>query len=273
MNKVDDIYKDLLKQILEDGEEVETRNSKVLRKINLTATFKQTPLISVRKTAWKSALREWEWFMSGSSNVKDLHKSVQKWWEPWSDKNGTIKNNYSKQFKRSRGEYNSSWKDKGFDQINYMIETLRDHPNSRRNVITTWNTAEMIDDTTPITNCHGTIIQCIVDTKNKIHMTMYQRSNDMILGYPHNIIQYWAFLMYLASKTGREVGTFTHHIFDAHIYEDHIELAKKIVDSDLTLAKTPELIYNKTSEEFEMENFSLEGEYKPLITESAEMIV
>lgn len=273
MNKVDDIYKDLLKQILEDGEEVETRNSKVLRKINLTATFKQTPLISVRKTAWKSALREWEWFMSGSSNVKNLHKSVQKWWKPWASEDGHVWNNYGRQFRAYFG-WDCDEGDSGcIDQIQFMIDTLKNHPNSRRNVITTWNTFEMNLDITPITSCHGTVIQCIVDTKNKIHMTMYQRSNDMILGYPHNIIQYWAFLMYLASKTGREVGTFTHHIFDAHIYEDHIELAKKIVDSDLTLAKTPELIYNKTSEEFEMENFSLEGEYKPLITESVEMIV
>lgn len=279
---IDKQYSDLLKDILDNGEEITSRNSKVLRKINLTATFEYTPLISIRKTAWRSALLEWEWFMSGSNNINSLHKNVRHWWEPWAESKGQISNNYGQQFRKFKGNSYLSFK-KGrcktindTDQIQYMIDTLKNHPNSRRNVITTWNTHDMASPDTPITNCHGSMIQVFVDSNNLVHMTMYQRSNDMILGYPHNILQYWAFLMYLANKADKIVGSFTHYIGDAHIYDSHIEVAKKIVKGVNTLGyllETPELIYNPTSEDFKADDFSLNKKYTSVIKDKLEMIV
>src|SRR5690606_12956522 len=112
--------------------------------------FTELPLVTIRKTAVKNALREMEWFLSGSSNINDLHPSVRPWWTPWVDKDGEIKNNYSRQFRKYGGT---------LDQISTLIEGMKSHPYSTRNLVTTWNSIEMIDPDTPITNCHGTVIQ------------------------------------------------------------------------------------------------------------------
>ncbi len=141
-------------------------------------TFNDTPLISVRRTAWKNALREMEWFLSGSSNIDDLHKNVRSWWKPWADANGDVPNSYSKQFRRAEG-CTTTYVDLGdhfgqivksideVDQIEYAINTLKNDPYSRRNVITTWHAYDMISSAeTKIANCHGTSIQCFVDPKD-----------------------------------------------------------------------------------------------------------
>lgn len=266
---VDQVYADLVQECLTLGEEVTTRNSDVFRIIVKTLAFNSTPLISARKTAWKSCLREWEWFMSGSNNLNDLPESVKPWWKPWADKDGEIWGNYSKQFRTFYG-YAGQW----VDQIQRFIGGIYGHPFSRRNVITTWNTCDMVNPWCPITNCHGTIIQAFVDTANRLDLVMYQRSVDVVCGLPHNWFQYWAFLLWLAHRTGRGVGKFTWIGGDIHIYSKHVELARAIcavVKTDKI--NTPNLLYTPTGEEFKADDFSLDGEYKPVIETRAEMVV
>ena len=261
-------FQELLQEILDEGREINTRNSLTLRKINLMKTFTKTPLIAIRRTAWKSALREFEWFMSGSNDIKDLHEKVRHWWEPWVDDSGRIKNNYSKQFRNFSGEFND------VNQVAYLQEAIKNHPNSRRSVITTWNTADMISPETPITNCHGTTIQCFVEPRdNTLHLTMYQRSSDMVLGLPHNLIQYWAFMQYLAHHGGRGIGSFTWIGGDCHIYDNHVDMAKRMINESIEPLEEIELVYNPTSEEFLADDFTLSAKYDPIIKESLEMTV
>lgn len=272
---VDIEFAKLLKGIMLYGNEVNTRNSVTKRLINQAVRFDSTPLISVRRTAWKNALREMEWFMSGSNNINQLHEKVRHWWEPWADENGEIANNYSVQFRDFYGHpaHHTSPRPPAIDQIEYMKQGIADHPYSRRNVITTWNTRDMVYRHTPITNCHGTIIQSFVEPDNSLHLTMYQRSSDMVLGLPHNFIQYWALLLYFAHHGKREVGSFTWIGGDCHIYENHYDMANKIVVHANQVTETPQLIYTPTSNEFKAEDFTLSTEYKPLIRESLEMTV
>jgi len=259
----------MLINIINNGEEINTRNSITKRLTNIQATFNSTPLISSRKTAWSSALLEMEWFLTGSSDINDLDKKVHKWWQPWANIAGIIKNNYSKQFRRFNGQYGDT------DQIEYLIDTITNHPFSRRAVITTWNTNEMVNADTPITNCHGTIIQAFVNRNNTLHLTMYQRSSDMVLGLPHNLIQYWALMLWLAKQTDRLPGTFTWIGGDCHIYDSHYEVATKIFDVTMMYTiETPELVYNgKKGDPFRASDFILNGEYKPIITTPVKMIV
>lgn len=271
---VDVQFAQMLQSIMLYGNEIETRNSKTKRLINQAARFESTPLISVRRTAWKNALREFEWFMSGSNNINDLHEKVRHWWEPWADESGFIHNNYSKQFRKFEGSGFGPVKNHhSVDQIEYMIETLKNHPNSRRNVITTWHTHDMLNPITPITNCHGSMIQVFVEPDNSVHLTMYQRSSDMVLGLPHNFIQYWAFLMYLAHQSGKKVGTFTWIGGDCHIYENHYDMTNKIITQAHSIKDTPQLVYNPTSESFKADDFSLSSEYNPVIKENLKMTV
>lgn len=267
----------LLEDILACGEEITTRNSVTMRKCNLMATFKQTPLVTLRKTAWKNALREFEWFMSGSNDIKDLHPSVHHWWEPWANESGYIHNNYSKQFRRFDGAgFGPTMVPKSVDQIEYMINSLKNHPFSRRNVITTWHTHDMMSPVTPITNCHGTLIMAGVDLKDRVNLTMVQRSADMVLGLPHNWIQYWAFIHYLAHQSGRKVGEFTWFGHDNHIYQDHEMVAHEIIDAVHNgdhADVMPKLVYNPTSDDFKADDFTMENDVKPVVTTKIKMTV
>lgn len=256
-------YKSLLTSIIREGERVATRNGLVIRDINLATSFDQTPLVTVRKTAWKNALREFEWFLSGSSNINDLHESVHKWWSPWADKNGEIKNNYSKQFRNFNG----------VDQIEYLIKTLKTDPTSRRNVITTWNTSDMISPETPITNCHGSLIQVFVKNKTDLHMSMTQRSADIMLGVPHNWIQYWAFMEWICAQTNLKMGLLNWSGGDVHIYEEHLLVALSIVSTDIKESSS-KLIYNpKDVSVFKADDFHIVNEEDPIITSKLKMVV
>lgn len=260
-------YIDIIDHILKYGVEKNTRNGKTKRITNVMKTFDSTPLITVRKTAWKNALHEMEWFLSGSYNINQLNSSVQSWWKPWATKDGWIENHY--------GRILRWWKyyNKPFDSIKYLVDEIK--KDSRRAVITTWNTPAMADEDTPIATCHGTVIQCFVDG-NKLNMTMYQRSADFIVGVPHNLIQYYAFLMWLAYKTDKEIGSFTWIGGDVHIYEDHFALAKEIrskITDIWDMQEMYQLTYKSTDKEFKANDFTFDKNPLFLINKSAKLIV
>lgn len=271
-------YKKLVRRIMESGLPVHTRNANVRRVFPHTVEFSSTPLVTVRRTAWKNSLREWEWFMSGSNNINDLHASVRPWWQPWADRDGVVAMNYGVQFREFTGGYSSEMP-KVVDQIDYLLESIRDHPGSRRAVITTWNTADMIHPDCKITNCHGTVIQAFVGQSgfvqdpNALHLVTYQRSVDVIVGLPHNWFQYWCFLLWLAHRTRRSAGTLTWIGGDCHVYEEHFGLAGEIYRTKLSTDRTPEVYYSPNSEEFKADDFKLDGDYKPLIDKPVKMIV
>lgn len=272
-NPIDSIYAGLIDNILTNGETIKTRNSVCKRLHSIAYSFSQTPLVSIRKTAWKNALREWEWFMSGSCHVDDLPESVRNWWKPWANEFGLVRYNYSEQFLGSMGADNRE-----VDQISYLVHGIIKHPYSRRNVITTWNTADMTNTDCKITNCHGTVIQAFVSEDGTLDLTTYQRSADVICGLPHNWIQYWAFLNWLAIRTDKRIGSLNWIGGDIHIYESHIPLARKILDNQYNIvAPIPELHYyisgSDPSWDFKADDFGLRGDYVPLILDKAEMIV
>lgn len=282
MNRIDYDYFRLICDVLE-GNEKETRNS-VTRSINTASiTITKPPLISVRKTAWKNALLEFEWFMSGSTNIKDLDPKVRHWWKPWANKEGEIKHGYGKQLTRFTGEnHNTRYPDDldtdSTHQIFNSLELLKTDPNSRRNVITTWNAHDMLD--APITNCHGTVIQFFVNPDKTVDMTMYQRSVDVIVGLPHNLIQYWAFLQYMSKKAGLTPNRFTWIGGDCHIYKEHFELANEIkkefsnnFDQSILTEQSIEMDYLDRYSNFKAKDFILIGDYNPIINKKATLVV
>ena len=270
-NIIDHTYCDLIAQVRNRGHRLFTRNAYRTRLIAQTVHLDRTPLVSARKTAWRNALREWEWFMSGSNNVNALHESVRHWWKPWANAYGEVKYNYSKQFRC----FDGGWGRKGFDQLTHWLDGVRDHPNSTRNVMTTWHSEEMAAKDCPITNCHGTVIQAFV-TDGVLDIFTYQRSCDLVCGVPHNWIQYWAFLLWAAHRTGHRPGAVTWTGGDVHLYEEHLPMADRLIAltlQELLTDGTPELVYTPTSDEFIADDFQLNGPYQPVITDSVKMIV
>ncbi len=279
MHQANNQFQKILSDIMTKGTEISTRNSICKRLIYGQMSFDKTPLISVRRTAWRNALREMEWFLSGSNDINDLHHKVRHWWQPWASESGYVHNNYSKQFRNfdGHGHRGGAKYCASVDQIAYLLQSIKEHPYSRRAVITTWHTHDMVSPNTPITNCHGTVIQAFVEPDNSLHMYMHQRSSDMVLGLQHNLIQYWALLQWIAHRTKRKVGNFIWSGGDCHIYKDHYDMAQKIIDLPLWNLKAndniPELVYNPTSKDFKAEDFSLSGKYDPIIKENLKMIV
>jgi len=263
----DYLYRNILQTVNECGDEITTRNAITKSCCDLDPlTFTQTPLVTLRKTAWKMALREMEWFMSGDTKCPD---ELLPWWKDQLGYGGMYRGGYSHQYRRSG--YSGT-----FDQIQYLLNGMRNNPNSRRLVMTTWNPSDMAYITELNHNaltpscCHGSLVQLFV-REGRVHMTHYQRSADLILGFPHNILQYWALLLYLSHHAGLKIGTMRHIIGDAHLYCDksHDDVVKAIIGCDLStrLASCPELVYNGGSGcEFRASDFEMIGEIQEPVT-------
>lgn len=480
---IDHLYQGLVAAVLHDGKKVVTRGNSVRMIHSEVLTFDSTPLISVRKTAWKSCLLEWEWFMKGSCDIRDLHPSVRHWWEPfckidrhtlpyaygkslrksYSVSHGDVvdvpikkmlpeddvlkvphfdklevegegthlgfrgRNNDGDDFtvvRRVKGDrylvqfdsngfcvecnagnftkmivknpyylsvlgcgcvglidkerctyykkgyslwqgmmrrcYDSTrrnyrwygargvrvcgrWRnfeyflsdlccvpgfeewllqedgsfhlDKDYnkadyygpdvcvflprdmnvalaqaerfyevprkklyvDQVQCLLDGVRNHPSSRRNCITSWNPGHVASGLMSPTNCHSSIIQTFVSPDNVLDLTTYQRSVDLICGFPHNILQMYGFLLWLAYHGKRKVGTLTWIGGDIHLYDQHEELANKIINTSLPENYvTPSLVYSppdNSNEDFKADHFHLDGDYRPILTDRAEMVI
>lgn len=259
------------------GSRIVTRNHEVDRihpALSLAETFFDLPLVTVRKVPWKKALREMEWFLSGKVECPN---ELKDWWDGQLSPLGYHWGGYAEQLRSSTSIYGNT-KIGTFDQIKYIIDGIKDSPNSRRLCISTWNTGEMANITkmnrnpnTP-SNCHLSFVQFFVHG-NSLFMKQYQRSCDILLGLSCNWVQHWALLTYIAHKTGYQVGGYTWLGGDAHVYthKSHQKVAKEILEipnSTLTgRGLTPSLVYTPTSEEFKASDFTLSFEPQaPLVT-------
>ena len=259
----DYLYQKLLQTVSDCGDLVETRNHLTKSCFDLDPlTFTKTPLVTLRKTAWKLALREMEWFMSGDMKCPD---ELLPWWQDQLT-NGMYRGGYSHQYRRSG--YTGT-----FDQIQYLLKGLRNNPNSRRLVMTTWNPSDMAHITelnhnkaTPAC-CHGSMIHLFV-REGRVYMTHYQRSADLLLGIIHNWCQYWALLMYFARHSELQVGSLRVLLGDAHIYQEdsHIEAVKQLlripvqpeVDNSFNLLYNP-VVQSTGVPEFKAGDFVMAG--------------
>jgi len=256
MTQTDIIYCSLLDRIYKGGEQVQTRNGLTRRLFNLpTVTFQSTPLVTVRKTAWKKAIKEMEWFLSGKPKCPD---ELLDWWQGQLNPNGLYINGYSDQFR----SFN-------FDQIAHLIHKLRTRPFSREHVITTWNPAKMAsikeinnNPRTP-TCCHSTVVQFFVTNNNEVSMHSYQRSADMLLGVPHNWIQSWAFLLWVAEQIDGIPDKMLWTFGDAHIYleDSHIQAVEELQRANLLSSSSPaRLLYSGgIKADFKADDFEMVG--------------
>jgi len=250
MNQANYNYIELLKTILHKGDKLITRNAEVVSSIDLPNTrFTEFPLVTIRKTAAMKAISEMEWFFSGEAKCPD---HLLDWWKGQLNKINYLYDGYGHQFRRSstRG-YDDGLLIEEFDQIKFILKELKEHPNSRRLLITTWNPGEMAyitftnqNPNTP-TCCHSIVVQFFV-REGKLHMKTYQRSADLLLGVPHNWVQSWAMLLYFAHHAGLQVGSMTWMWGDAHIYqeESHMLAAEAIINAEVpALAYANSLVY------------------------------
>lgn len=219
-NEEEEAYLTLINQIVQHGDERQTRNSICKTLFGASLSFDLSngkyPLLTTKKVSFRNVFYELKWFLMGDCNVKFLQDHGVNIWNgnaaEWGRNDlGPI---YGKQF-RSSGP-------KEIDQIQYCLDLIRSDPNSRRIVISLWNPSDLADQALPC--CHGTVIQFFV-TKGYLSLQMYQRSADVCLGLPYNIASYSLLLIMMAHCTGLMPGKMKIVLGDSHIYENHLKTA------------------------------------------------
>jgi len=256
-------YHDLLKYVLENGNDKGDRTGTGTKSVfgyqmrfDLSKGF---PMVTTKKLHLKSIIYELLWFLKGDTNVSYLQENGVRIWNEWADDNGDLGPVYGHQWR--------NWNSEEIDQIQEVIQTLKDNPNSRRMLVSAWNPSVLPDTSISFAEnvangkaalppCHA-FFQFYV-ANGKLSCQLYQRSADIFLGVPFNIASYALFTMMMAQICGYEAGDFVHTFGDAHIYNNHREQV------DLQLSRTPrslpKMVLNsevKNILDFTFEDFTL----------------
>lgn len=212
------------------------------------------PLLTTKKLHLKSIIYELLWFLRGDTNVHYLQEHGVHIWNEWADENGELGPVYGHQW-RSWPDYNGGT----IDQIQNVVDMIKNHPDSRRMMVTAWNPAEVEQMALP--PCHCLFQFYVAD--GRLSLQLYQRSADTFLGVPFNIASYALLLQMMAQVTGLQPGEFIHTTGDTHLYLNHLDQAR------LQLTRTPRPLPTmkinpdvKNLFDFHYEDFQLEG-YDP----------
>lgn len=233
------------------------------------------PAITTKKLAWKAVVSELLWFLEGSGDERrlaeilygdrDLSKTTI-----WT---ANAKADYwlpKAQFEGDLGRvYGVQWRDfNGVDQIQQLIDGIKNDPSGRRHILTAWNPAELGDMALP--PCH--VLSQFDVTDGYLSCQLYQRSCDMFLGVPFNIASYSLLTHIIARECGLKVGDFVWTGGDCHIYTNHVDAVKEQLSREHRALPTLYMTVNKKFNEYTMEDFALE-KYDPHPAIKAEMAV
>lgn len=225
MTKFDQIYQNLLKDILENGYREFSERTKLETSavpglhFKINPTEDGFPLLTLRKIPVSGPIVEQMWFLSGARKPADFLRKHTKIWDAFTNPNDVVTVAYGYRWRKHFGR----------DQIKLLVELLEKEPSSRHGVVIAWDPAQDGLSLKKKANvpCPYTFTVNII--AGKLHMHNIVRSNDMILGFPFDVAGF-CFLQYvLAQRLGVEVGTYSHSISNAHVYENHYDAAKEII--------------------------------------------
>jgi len=282
-------YLGLISNILDKGEFQQGRNGNVYSSIGKSMRFSlknnTMPLLTTKKVAWKTCLKELLWFIKGDTNNKLLKD----------DNVGIWNGNGTREFLDSRRLYHLNEDDlgpvyghqwrfwnapyskklgcsenydgKGIDQLQNIIDTLN-HPTdkySRRIIMSAWNPEQLNEMALP--PCH-VLSQFKVTNDNELSCILYQRSGDIGLGIPFNIASYSFLTHLLAKHCNLKAKEFIHFIGDAHIYDDHCNVLKQQINREpysfpqITIENTHDNINNYEVKDFTIKNYKYHNALK-----------
>lgn len=292
-------YLSLLQEILDTGEKRQDRTGigtislfGAQRKYDLREGF---PLVTTKKVNLRNVVVELLWFLRGDTHIQYLVQNGVNIWNEWAFQvyleDGGLEARfprYSDEWKeemtkfvervKTDDEFVKKWGELGpvygkqwrrweakdgteVDQIQQVIDTIKQDPFSRRIIVSGWNVGELqglikAKHHAP-PSCH-TVFQFYVSGK-RLDLQLYQRSADMALGVPYNIASYAALLIIIAQETGLTPGVFTHTIGDAHIYLNHVDGIREQLTRQpfplpkLAVAQKP--MSQLTPDDFVLENY------------------
>ena len=279
-------YLQLIRDVLKNGSIENGRNgtTKVLVGNIMYFSLKDNtiPLLTTKKVAWKTCLRELLWFIRGETDNTTLQKQNVKIWNDnasrdFLDSRGLqhLEENdlgpvYGFQWRHFNAPYNTckdNYDGQGVDQLQYIVDQLKSQEGrtSRRLLMSAWNPCQI--DQMALPPCH-VLIQFNVVEGNMLNCSLYQRSGDIGLGVPFNIASY-SFLTHLIAKhCDLEANEFIYHLGNAHIYDDHFESLEVQVERNpnpfpkLNINVKKENIDNYTEDDFELSDYNCHGPIK-----------
>lgn len=232
----------------EDGTPAYTKKCfAVVNRYNLAEEF---PIMTLRRTAIKTAVRELLWiWQKKSNNINDLDAHI---WDKWADESGSIGKAYGYQL-----GIKHAYREGMFDQVDRVIFDLKNNPNSRRIMTNIYNHADLSE-----MHLYPCAYSMTFNVANgKLSAILNQRSQDMLAANNWNVVQYSVLVHMLAQVAGLEVGEFVHVIADAHIYERHIPIIERLIEREqheapkFTLDKSIDDFYKFDENSFKLDNY------------------
>ena len=231
----------------EDGTPAHTvKKFGVVNRYDLSEEF---PILTIRRTYWKSAIDELLWIWQAKSN--NVHELRTRVWDAWADENGSIGKAYGYQL-----GVKHHYPQGDMDQVDKVLWDLKNNPASRRimtNIYTFADLSEMA-----LYPCAYSMTFNV--SGNKLNAILNQRSQDMLAANNWNVVQYAVLTMMMAQVSGFEPGEFVHVIADCHIYDRHVPAIEKIIQNEPKPA--PKFIIDpevKDFYQFTRDSFKVEG--------------
>lgn len=266
-------YLELLRDVVDNGRDKADRTGVGTRSVfgrqvrfDLNAGF---PLVTTKRIHTKSVVAELLWFLSGSTDNRELNALGARIWDEWATDDGRLGPIYGAQWRRWASPQGGS-----VDQISQVLEMIKRDPDSRRLVVTAWNPSDLPESgRSPQANaaagrmalapCHCLFQFYVQDAA--LSCQLYQRSADLFLGVPFNIASYALLTHMLAQQVDLGVGELVHSFGDLHLYQNH--LTEAIVFEQLRRAPRPlpRLLIRRrppTLFDYQLDDFSFEG-YDP----------
>lgn len=239
MSKYDIQYNEIIEDILANGvwdkdQQVRTKwadespaytKSIINKQIKLDNS--EVPILTTKKVAWKTSIKELLWiWQQKDNNVDNLNKQGVHIWDEWKLADSTIGKAYGFQLGKKCRVHPMT--NVYVDQVDYLLYELKNNSSSRRHITTLWNIDDLDDmSLTPcVWNTHWQVLE------GKLHLTVGIRSNDIALGNPFNVFQYYVLQRMIAQVTGYELGSLTFNTDNVHAYERHIDPLQEQIERE-----------------------------------------
>ncbi len=229
----------------EDGTPAHTiKKFGVVNRYDLSREF---PLLTLRRTYYRSAIEEILWIYQKKSN--DIHELSTHIWDEWADENGSIGKAYGYQMsvkhKYPEGE---------FDQVDKALYDLKNNPASRRILLNMYNHADLNE--MALAPCAYSLTLNV--SGGKLNAILNQRSQDMLMASNWNVCQYSALVTMFAKASGLEPGELVHVIADAHIYDRHVDIVRRLIEQKPLPA--PKMIVEDITDFYKFTKYSFTAE-------------
>ena len=262
MSRADDICRQNCRDILENGVSDADMNVRphwedgtpahTIKKFGIVNRYnvaEEFPIMTLRRVYYRSAIDEILWiYQKKSNNVRDLSTHI---WDAWADENGSIGKAYGYQL-GVKHEYPEG----KFDQVDRALYDLKNNPASRRIIVNMYNHADLNE--MALAPCAYSFTMNV--SGNKLNAILNQRSQDMLAANNWNVCMYAALLIMFAKASGLEPGELLHVIADAHIYDRHVDIVKRLIEKEPYPAPTMRVdditdFYKFTRYSFTAENY------------------